>query len=253
MPLLIDGYNLLHVTGLFGRGPRGSLEASRTALLNFLATALEPRERAKATIIFDAADAPPGLPDRYSHHGVSVRFACDHDSADELLEELIAADHAPKRLTVVSSDHRVQRAATKRRATAIDSHLWYAAAAERLNARKKGRAGGTELPDVKPDVALTPGEVQYWVELFEALELEVDVSPPAVTRAPGSKKRRADTPRKKSSLPKKRPADEPAVPRSTRKRTRQPQQPRKAHGRPKNLGFGDVQNPFPPGYGEDEE
>ncbi len=39
MPFLIDGYNLLHVTGILGTGSRaGTLERARLALLNFLAT-----------------------------------------------------------------------------------------------------------------------------------------------------------------------------------------------------------------------
>jgi predicted RNA-binding protein with PIN domain len=106
--LIIDGYNLLHVTGLFGRG-KASLEASRQALLGFLAAAVEPAELAATIVIFDAAAAPPGLPDRYVIHGIDVRFARGYESADALLEELIAAHPTPRKLTVVSSDHRVQR------------------------------------------------------------------------------------------------------------------------------------------------
>lgn len=265
MPLLIDGYNLLHVTGLFGRGARVSLEASRTALLNFLAAALEPRERSQATIVFDASDAPPGLPDRYSHHGVAVRFAREYDSADELLEEIIAAHHSPKRLTVVSSDHRVQRAATKRRATAIDSHRWYADAAERLNARKK-RTARDELPEVKPDVALTQGEVEYWVKLFGPVDLNIDLDPsaeqPATKRhKPADKSRRAAVNKKSpgSKKPDAQAAEKPrkktGPPSSPRKRAAQPNVKRapKPRGRPQDLGFGDMRNPFPPGYGEDLE
>ncbi len=49
MALLIDGYNLMHVAGIVGRGVGpGGLERSRLALLNFLAESLEParfRER----------------------------------------------------------------------------------------------------------------------------------------------------------------------------------------------------------------
>jgi predicted RNA-binding protein with PIN domain len=265
VPLLIDGYNLLHVTGLFGRGVRGSLEASRTALLNFLVAALEPRERTGTTIIFDASDAPPGLPDRYSHHGVAVRFAREYDSADEMLEELIAAHHSPKRLTVVSSDHRVQRAATKRRATAVDSHRWYADAAERLNARKK-RFARAEIPDVKPDVALTQGEVEYWVKLFGPVDLDIELDspaedPPAKRHKPAAKSRRAAVNNKPTGTTKadapidEKPRKKAAPPSSTRKRAAQPNPKRapKPHGRPKDLGFGDMRNPFPPGYGEDLE
>ena len=40
MALLIDGYNLLNATGIFGQAGRGTeLHRARLALLNFLATA----------------------------------------------------------------------------------------------------------------------------------------------------------------------------------------------------------------------
>jgi hypothetical protein len=63
MPLLIDGYNLLHVTGLVGHGNEPTaLNGAREALLRFLAAAIEPAERSNTTIVFDAAGAPPGGP-----------------------------------------------------------------------------------------------------------------------------------------------------------------------------------------------
>ena len=127
MSLLVDGYNLIYAANIVGPGigPRG-LERARQALLNTLAAALPEAERARTVIVFDAAAAPPGLPRQLTHQGMLVRFAAGYESADELLEELIVADSAPKRLTVVSSDHRVQRAARKRRAKAIDSDVWFA-------------------------------------------------------------------------------------------------------------------------------
>jgi len=127
MSLLVDGYNLIYAANIVGRGigPRG-LERARQALLDTLAAALPDAERSRAVIVFDAAAAPPGLPRQFTYQGMLVRFATGYESADELLEELIVADSAPKRLTVVSSDHRVQRAARKRRAKAVDSDVWFA-------------------------------------------------------------------------------------------------------------------------------
>ena len=122
MAILIDGYNLLYAAGIRAEtAPPHTLERSRSALLNFVAAAVDPEELCRTTVVFDAANAPPGLPDRRSHRGILVLFARKHDTADALIEELIAAEDAPRRLTVVSSDHRIQRAARRRRATAIDS------------------------------------------------------------------------------------------------------------------------------------
>ncbi len=56
MPLLIDGYNLLHVSGVFGSGTAlTELHRSREALLAYLAASLEPAQRSHVTIVFDAA------------------------------------------------------------------------------------------------------------------------------------------------------------------------------------------------------
>lgn len=59
---LIDGYNLLHASGVFGMGGRTPLEASREALLDWLGEVLSDAERQRTTIVFDAREAPPGLP-----------------------------------------------------------------------------------------------------------------------------------------------------------------------------------------------
>ena len=116
MKILIDGYNLLHASGIFGgvRGARG-FEASRQALLDELARLLGAAAGG-VTVVFDAADAPPGLPDRSIHEGISVRFARGYESADALIEELIDEHTAPTGLTVVSADNRVIAAARRRRA-----------------------------------------------------------------------------------------------------------------------------------------
>src|SRR5687768_14469814 len=108
MSIIIDGYNLMHAAGLLGRrhGP-GVLEKARLTLLNVLAESLDPADVPRTTVVFDAKHAPPGVEPTHVHHGLTVRFAAEHEEADELIEELIRTDSAPRRLTVVSSDHRV--------------------------------------------------------------------------------------------------------------------------------------------------
>jgi hypothetical protein len=163
MSLLIDGYNLLHVTGITGRrGGAGGFERSRQALLRFLAASIPPDELRDATIVFDAADAPAGLPKEFDHDGLAVLFARDYPDADTMLEELIGKHHAPRSLTVVSSDHRVQRAARRRRATAVDSEKWYA----QLLANRRGRPTGPTIAPEKLKGVLDTAEVAYWLEEF---------------------------------------------------------------------------------------
>ena len=176
MSILIDGYNLLHASGIFARGiGPGTLERSRGALLNFLAESLEPDEVAHTIVVFDAAAAPPGLPRTTSHKGLSVRFAARDESADDLIEELIQADHAPRRLTVVSSDHRLHRAALRRKATPIDSDRWFADLMRRRATSTEGASAAT----AKPAAPASEEEVNAWLRRFGLLDDSID--------APGSK------------------------------------------------------------------
>jgi len=163
MALLIDGYNLLNVTGIFGdAGPGTALHRTRLAFLNFLASSFTKRERKATTIVFDAAGAPPGLPRTISHDGMTIHFAQRHSDADELIEELLESHPAPRSLTVVSSDHRVQRAARHRGASFIDSEVWYA----ELKTRRK-EAATTEEATSKPTAPPSVDELSYWISRFE--------------------------------------------------------------------------------------
>ncbi|QDT00077.1 NYN domain-containing protein [Adhaeretor mobilis] len=170
MALLIDGYNLLHQAGIFGPGRGGaSLQRSREALLRFLAASIAPPELPRTTIVFDAAEAPPGLPRTITHTGMTVHYASEYEDADAMIEELIAADHSPRKLLVVSSDHRLQRAARKRRAPFIDSDVWYA----QLIRDRERRGKSAEKPSPsKPSGQLSSKEVEYWLEEFQVEEGE---------------------------------------------------------------------------------
>ncbi|MEX0678983.1 MAG: NYN domain-containing protein [Pirellulales bacterium] len=162
MSLVIDGYNLLHASGILGPGiGPGGFERSRTALLGFLAESLDKRERTGTTVVFDARMAPPGLPRDTKYEGITVHFSQRGSDADQEIERLIADHTAPRRLTVVSSDHRLHRAARRRRAKAIDSERWYAEVLRRrIDLARKKSPGG------KPSQPPTEAEVHYWLRQF---------------------------------------------------------------------------------------
>jgi predicted RNA-binding protein with PIN domain len=213
MPLLIDGYNVLHTAGILegGTGP-GSLERARLALLNFLAESLTPREIAHTTVVFDAKDAPWGLPSKMEHRGLTVLFAAKYPDADCLLEELISRHSAPRRLTVVSSDHRIQRAARRRKAKALDSDVWYKELVQKRLSRRKSAAPAPE----RPPVPLLAEDVEYWVRQFGGQsELERWMKQELADGEPSPRPRSEDIMKDEQSL--------------------------------------DLANPFPPGYGEDIE
>ena len=170
MSLLIDGYNSIYAAGIVpkGSGP-GGLERSRAALLSFLAESVESAELARTTVVFDAGpDAPRGLPRSWSFRGITVRFATGYDDADALIEELIQTDSAPRQLTVVSSDHRVQRAARRRRAKAVDSDRWFSDALRERRTRSNQSLEDAQL--AKPSNPPTEAEVARWIKRFEAIE-----------------------------------------------------------------------------------
>jgi predicted RNA-binding protein with PIN domain len=208
MRLLIDGYNLLHVTDLFGSGKNaGTLQGSRDALLGFLGKTLSAGERRDTTIVFDAAGAPPGLPKTLHHEQITVRYASDFADADALLEEIIDLHRGPKGLTVVSSDHRVQRAARRRGSRWVDSEPWF----RELSTRAKRK--DPDSPQGKPTAG---GSVDYWVEQFDGEDI-------------GEMERQL----REAIVPK-------IIPKTTK---------RTPHAPP--VAEGGLENPFPPGYGED--
>ena len=87
MTILIDGYNLLHVTGIVGRGiGPGTLQRCRNALLNCLAASLDAGDRSITTIVFDAHDPPPDRPREYRWQGIRVIYAVGYADADFVTE-----------------------------------------------------------------------------------------------------------------------------------------------------------------------
>jgi predicted RNA-binding protein with PIN domain len=179
MAILIDGYNLLHATGILGRniGP-GTLERARNGLLGFLAASLTESERANTTVVFDAKNGPLGLPRDLCHRGIRVLYAVGYPDADSLLEELIRADSSPRRLVVVSGDHQLQRAATRRRATAIDSERWFADVCRLRRLRELAEP----VAEDKPMPASADSDSAYWVKAFSDVAVS-DVSEPASANA----------------------------------------------------------------------
>ncbi|NUQ66242.1 MAG: NYN domain-containing protein [Pirellulales bacterium] len=214
MAILVDGYNVLYSVGLLshGVGP-GTLDRARTALLNLIASSLTPDEAARTTVVFDAAGAPRDAPRKLRHRAITVEFAVGREDADSLLEELIRLDSAPRRLTVVSGDHRIQRAARRRRAKAVDSETWW----EELARRRSKRKSSPSRTSAKPAGPLSEEELDYWLDQFGT----APTVPSKPTPPPGAWK-----------PPSAGPVSLPPAP-----------------DRPVELEAAD--SPFPPGYAED--
>jgi len=167
---LIDGYNLLFTIGLVpGRAGPHALEKARLRLLGLL-HGVHGDESGAVTVVFDAAHSPPGASCEQEFHGLHVRFAAGHAEADDLIELLIGQDAAPKHLTVVSDDHRIQQAARRRHCTVqgcqdyldwLDRH------------RRQRRRQLLETPEKQQGIS--PQEKQRWLDEFGDLDDDPDM------------------------------------------------------------------------------
>lgn len=166
--LLIDGYNLMHAVGLALKryGP-GELEKRRERFLNQLATQLTDDERSRTTVVFDAGDPTVDAPKEFTRSGMRVCFSPADSDADSVMEDLIARHSAPKQLRVVSSDRRLQTAASRRRAISVRSEDF----AAELN-RRPNRPAVEAMPADEPELSAKLGggisttESEYWLSVF---------------------------------------------------------------------------------------
>ncbi len=169
MPLLIDCYNVLHAekpAALAGLG-----EASLCALL--------ARTRWAAggvTVVCDGSPKPHSLKQGDPALGaVELIFSGADRSADDVIIELIDADSAPRRLTVVSSDRAIRKAARRRKA-----RDWSAEEFLQRLPKAVSSGSGTSAPGpAKPGGAVMPDEqVQRWLDFFGIDPADSPQSPP---------------------------------------------------------------------------
>ena len=165
--LIIDGYNLLHAAGLAKHryGP-GDLQRCRERLLQLLLKHLRPEQIARATVVFDATQPPPDAPREQYVQGLAVHFATAPGDADEFIERWLQQHPSSSHVTLISSDHRLQRAAKRRHATPVDSEQFFEALL-----RHESSSGATPLArrqavDPKTTRRLRPEEVDAWLAEF---------------------------------------------------------------------------------------
>lgn len=120
--LLIDGYNLMHAAGVARRryGP-GDLERCRKQLNRQLRELLSPETLARTAIVYDAFTSESNDRRSTDEGGLRVLFAPKGTDADSEIERLLNQTSAPRQTLVVSSDHRLHKAARRRKASCVDS------------------------------------------------------------------------------------------------------------------------------------
>lgn len=167
--LLIDGYNLLHAAGLARPryGP-GDLERARHRLVAMLCEKLTPAEQSRCTVVFDAQNAPADVQREARQHEILVLFAAPGQDADTVIESLIEKHPATKQLIVVSSDHRLHKAAKRRGGRPVDSEPFWERLRSRPDARKALAPPQTALPARDP----TAGSTAEWLREFGAVDVD---------------------------------------------------------------------------------
>lgn len=157
---LIDGYNLMHAAGMARQkyGP-GDLERCRNQFIHWLISQLTPQERRLTTLVFDAEAAEKSWIRKLHQENLTIQYAPAGSDADTLLEELITEHNSPKQIHLISSDHRLHKAARRRKARAIDSEDFIKWLADREIHLPRQR-------EQKPGHPPSEAELKEWLELF---------------------------------------------------------------------------------------
>lgn len=166
--LIIDGYNLLHAAG-FARqryGP-GDLERARMRLLRLLKNQLPTEQRRKTLVVFDGQNVDNDAEVEFRFHGLRVLFSRPQQEADDVIELLIGGHSFSKRLRVISSDHRLHKAAQARKAKAQDSEDFLTELEENHPGKKQSPGKALRQEGEKPISV----ETDLWMEEFGQINL----------------------------------------------------------------------------------
>jgi len=155
MPVIIDGYNLLWSV----QGASEDFESiSDVGLCQIVGRYLKLTGE-KGEVVFDGI----GPPDKSRFDNISnleVLFSGRSSDADIVIEDKIRTSTAPRRLTVVSSDRRLRKAALARKATAIKSQDFWD------NLQKQLRRKRTVKEPTAKHQGLNESETEQWLKYF---------------------------------------------------------------------------------------
>jgi predicted RNA-binding protein with PIN domain len=156
MPVVIDGYNLLHAA----RGVEGGSQLGRRQLCE-MAAAWSQKVGEAVLLVFDGATPSDALASQLHAEGVDVLYSGAVRSADEVIGEQIRASSAPRRLMVVSTDRAIRQAARRRRCRSATS-------AEFLELMVRVLSRPPRLPAEPPEKrkGTPPDEVDDWLRRF---------------------------------------------------------------------------------------
>jgi hypothetical protein len=157
VPLIIDTYNVLHVTGVLpGELAVGEPEA--------LARLIESSRFAREAVWLVCDGTPRGA----SRIGrIVIEGAGPGRSADDHIVETLERDSAPRRITVVTSDRAIARRAKARGAECLKSEEFLSMLAQDARRAPSARVvAKAKAPDPRRAVPLDARAVMGWMRLF---------------------------------------------------------------------------------------
>jgi predicted RNA-binding protein with PIN domain len=156
MPFLIDGYNLLWAVQKSGDGMEGIGDVELCRILGRYFSLIGRT----AQIVFDGI-GPPEKNGFDNIKGLDVFFSGPSSDADSVIEDKIQSNSAPRRLTVVSNDRRIRKAAHLRKAVSIRSENFWDEVGRILTRQRK------DNEPLAKQRGISEGETEQWMRFFK--------------------------------------------------------------------------------------
>jgi len=155
MPIIIDGYNLLHAVQ---KTESFSPDLTDVWLCRMITAYLRQIDET-GCVVFDGI-GPPDKEIFEDMGNLEIIFSGRSKDADRIIEDKITANTAPRRLLVVSSDRRLRAAARKRKATSIKAEEFWEKVLKEADRKPRPRE-----PKEKRE-GITEGETEQWLKSF---------------------------------------------------------------------------------------
>lgn len=183
MALLVDAYNVLHVTGVLppDLAGLGVLELRDLILVSRF------RHMPVALVCDGFGPGVRGVDESSttSDLGVTIHYTGSRRDADTHIERAIRACTHPHRLSIVSSDRRIVRAARRRRCRVMGSDAFL----EALESDWRRCADRRSAPPAQAyTIPLDAGSVQWWRDYF-GLDPRMIGHEPRIAEAPRALRR----------------------------------------------------------------
>jgi hypothetical protein len=155
MPILIDGHNLLYAVKAMTEGQ----VLSEVQLCSLISGYLRQTKQ-RGEVIFDGR-GPLDKSGLAGTANLEVSFSGSATDADSVIESRIRESTAPKRLTVVSNDHRLIKAAKARKAVILTADDFWEQVFKNLTRKRR-----EPEPQAKR-TGITEGETEFWLKFFK--------------------------------------------------------------------------------------